>query len=112
MIGYTSGITATKICYPAADGARVDLPPGGWLQGVLVRPLDRHSGIRCELTDSNLVGLWGQFTVPSYMTQHGMMLDEPVPNMNSSCPYVLRILGPHPAVEITIINRDHDHGSK
>jgi hypothetical protein len=107
MRGYTNGLISGRLTMPAG-AEHVHLPPGGWLTGVIVRKLDHaRADLRFELTDCNLVPLYADLTVPVDLTEHGVWF-EPVPNLNSAHPYVLRCPAGCPPIEILTINREND----
>lgn len=86
------------------------LPPTGHLCDVLVEtnlagPWYKND-VRCEITDCDQIGLFADFTIPSGSGYHcgGVRFKEPVPNVNSATPYVLRFLDEHPDVRVSLVS--------
>lgn len=103
---YTSDLVFDMIRTEAGDmRTGWQIPPGGWLAAILVRKLDYpHKDLQFELTDYDGSALYASFTVDQLLNCGGIMLPEPIPNVNAACPYVLKIPAGCPALEIITVN--------
>lgn len=94
----------------AAEYDEFCMAAGGWLCDVLVETnvdsMWYKNDVRCELTDTDSFALYGQFTINAGSGYHcgGIRLAEPLPNMDTRFPYVLRLLDEHPRVRITVVH--------
>lgn len=101
------------------------LPPGGWLVAVTVqvdrqRPdftwpegMNRNEPLHIEITDGAYTPLFGGFDIDCHtgFDQGGIAFEEPLPNLNTACPYVLRIEGAHPHLLVYTVNCWPDYDS-
>jgi len=79
--------------------------PGGFLSAVLVRRLGISDDVRFEVTDYDGHALYAEFTLSCVLTCGGVMLKEPVPNLDMRFRYLLRALDDAPELEIISVNR-------
>jgi hypothetical protein len=101
---YTAELVYDMYHAPAHLAAYV-IPPGGWLSAILVKKMGTASDIRFELTDNNHDALYADFTLYSMLWCGGVQLKEPIPNVNVTQPYILKILDDAPELEIITVNR-------
>jgi hypothetical protein len=97
------------------------LAPGGWLIAVTVqldrgRPdftwpdgMDRNEPLHVEIIDANGAALYGSFNIDCHMgyDQGGIVFEEPMPNVNTACPYWVQFKGAHPPVLVYSLNCWH-----
>jgi len=70
--------------------------PGGFLSAVLVRRFGPSDDVKFEVTDYDGLALYAEFTLSHMLMCGGVMLKEPVPNLNARFRYVLRALDDAP----------------
>jgi hypothetical protein len=78
------------------------LNPGGWLTAIMVRKHLNNLDMHFEITDEDYNALYGEFTVWPDMNCGGLILPEPIPNMNAANGYWLRL--PENMTDITVIS--------
>lgn len=83
--------------------SRVTLNAHGWLTAVLVRPSDRHPDLHFEVTDVD-GALYADFDVASNAPSGGVWF-EPIPNVNTACPYYLEIPEGSPSLLVISVDR-------
>jgi len=88
----------------------LSIVPGGFLCAVMISKLGAADDLHFEITDEDQIGLYGEFTVPRQLTCGGIMLPEPIPNMNSAYGYWLKLPRKFPKLEIISINQMQDYG--
>jgi hypothetical protein len=76
--------------------------PGGWLTAIMVRKHQNNLDMHFEITDGDYNALYGEFTVYPQMNCGGLILPEPIPNVNTACGYWLKL--PENMCDITVIS--------
>jgi hypothetical protein len=99
-IGRTNMITLPVGGYLVAVSAEVDLH-AGWPGYV-----DRENNIRAEITNWDEVALYGDFEIAHVYGFHkgGVLFPEPLPNVNSACPYVVKLSDNAPPLRIHAVH--------
>src|ERR1700677_1381303 len=78
------------------------LNPGGWLTAIMVRKYTANMDMHFEITGEDYNSLYGEFTVYPQMNCGGLMLPEPIPNVNAANGYWLKL--PDNMCDITVIS--------
>jgi hypothetical protein len=84
--------------------------PGGWLAAIMVRKHRNNLDMHFEITDEDYNQLYGEFTVYAQMTCGGLMLPEPIPNVNAAHGYMLRLPENMCSITVITVNRMMRHG--
>lgn len=74
----------------------------GWLTAIMVRKYQSNLDMHFEITDEDYNGLYGEFTVRPEMNCGGLILPEPIPNVNAANGYWLKL--PDNMCNITVIS--------
>jgi hypothetical protein len=108
MTNYTNQLTYNTDYLRSFPHPYYVIPVGGWLSAIMVKKLGSADDLLFELTDENYMALYADFTVEAIMSCGGVMLDEPLPNVNTRFPYYLTLPGNCPDLEIITVNRQLD----